>query len=181
MNDERGFLLTELTVTIALLVVVLAVGFIFFFFCQRSFSEGEKKTIVQSNVRLAANYITKEVRYADKISTTDTKMPNDRTYYCLKLGEDAKRLQEEIISPDNIKHRTITQDSCLEALTFKFDFRNGKPFVWFEIKGHDETSRQKHDISSEVLLVNIKDLKEVIPEGSEESEWSKIYFTKPGG
>jgi hypothetical protein len=179
MNDERGFLLTELTVTIALLVVVLAVAFIFFFFCQRSFSEGEKKTIVQSNVRLAANYITKEVRYADNISTTMPGDPKGRTYYCLKLGEDANLLQE-IISPDNIKNRTITRDSCLETLTFKFRTESVKHFVRFEIKGHDETRRQRRDISSEVLLVNIKDLKDVIPEGSEEFECSEIYFTKPG-
>lgn len=70
MTDERGYLLVEMTVTLAILVIVLAVGSAFFFFCSRTYSEGEKKTIVQSNARLAANFITKEVRYANKISTS---------------------------------------------------------------------------------------------------------------
>lgn len=70
MTDERGYLLVEMTVTLAILVIVLAVGSAFFFFCSRTYSEGGKKTIVQSNARLAANFITKEVRYADKISTS---------------------------------------------------------------------------------------------------------------
>jgi Tfp pilus assembly protein PilW len=116
MNDERGFLLTELTVTIALLVVVLAVGFIFFFLCQRSFYEGEKKTIVQSNVRLAANYITKEVRYADNISATDMSGVKN---HCLELdGNNLKKVTKESDGSIQTQTQTITRDDCLTGLSF---------------------------------------------------------------
>ncbi|MGI6405249.1 MAG: hypothetical protein ACOX2E_01970 [Syntrophaceticus sp.] len=178
MKDERGFLLAELTVTLALLVVVLAVSSVFFFFCQRSFYEGEKKTIVQSNVRLAANYITKEVRYADNISTDQSKMPSGTTYYCLKQVDGI--LQEVISKPDGLTEtRTITQEEDVRLDSLTFDFGPGTDsndyFLTFTITGSDEASEHARTITSQVLLVNIKDL----PEGFEWSGETAIYFTKP--
>ncbi|MGI5927445.1 MAG: PilW family protein [Thermacetogeniaceae bacterium] len=169
MKDEHGFLLAEYTVALALLVIILAVGIIFFFFSSRTYSEGEKKTTVQSNVRLAANYITKEIRHADYISTKAG--PAGKTYYCLKLEGGA--LQKETYKEDGTTStRTITPEACLEELTFTIENDGEKTFLSFNIKGSAETLRKDYDISSEVLLVNIKD-----PLNKESSEI--IYYTKP--
>lgn len=172
MNDERGFLLTELTVTIALLVVVLAVGFIFFFFCQRSFYEGEKKTIVQSNVRLAANYITKEVRYADNISATDMSGVKN---HCLKLDDNnLKKVTKE--SDGSIQTQTITRDDCLTGLSFSVDKNNNnnKVVLIFTITGNGGTLKDDIVIESEMLLENISASKFTEIKNAQE-----IYFTKP--
>ena len=48
MKDERGFLLAELTVTLALLVVVLAVSSIFSFSARGVFTEGEKRPLCRA-------------------------------------------------------------------------------------------------------------------------------------
>lgn len=175
MNDERGFLLTELTVTIALLVVVLAVGFIFFFFCQRSFSEGEKKTIVQSNVRLAANYITKEVRYADNISTTMPDDTNGRTYYCLKLNDNNLKKETKGDNGSTQSSQTITRDDCLTGLSFSLDKKgNNKVALKFTITGNDGTLKNDIVIESEMLLENIS-----VSEITKITNAPTIYFTKP--
>jgi Tfp pilus assembly protein PilE len=168
VTDERGYLLVEMTVTLAILVIVLAVGSAFFFFCSRTYSEGGKKTIVQSNARLAANFITKEVRYADKISTNSFN-----TCHCLKLEDNTLT---EIIKKDGViqSTREITRDSCLTDLSFRLESDDhGKAVLFFIITGGDEMLRNDFKIESEVLLVNIRDLNGVTLEGSE------IFFTKP--
>ena len=185
IKDERGFLLAELTVTLALLVVVLAVSSVFFFFCQRSFYEGEKKTIVQSNVRLAANYITKEVRYADNIiayATSDVgenikedlNISDDTTYYCLKL--DNGILQEVITDESGDSIRAITLDARIDTLAFDFITNEGKHFLSFTITGSDE-SEHTRTITSEVLLVNIKKLPTELVDNPD-NHYTTIYFTK---
>ncbi|MDD4261971.1 MAG: hypothetical protein PHS89_07240 [Syntrophaceticus schinkii] len=173
MNDERGFLLTELTVTIALLVVVLAVGFIFFFFCQRSFYEGEKKTIVQSNVRLAANYITKEVRYADNISATDMSGVKN---HCLKLDDNnLKKVTKEADGSIQTQTQTITRDDCLTGLSFSVDKNNNnKVVLTFTITGNDGTLKDDIVIESEMLLENIS-----VSKLTKIINAQAIYFTKP--
>ena len=171
MNDERGFLLTELTVTIALLVVVLAVGFIFFFFCQRSFYEGEKKTIVQSNVRLAANYITKEVRYADNISATGMSGVKN---HCLELDDNnLKKVTKE--ADGSIQTQTITRDDCLTGLSFSVDKNNNNKVVFiFTITGNDGTLKDDIVIESEMMLENIS-----VSKLTKIINAQEIYFTKP--
>lgn len=172
-SDERGFLLAELTVTLALLVVVLAVGFLFYFFCTRSFDDGEKRTLVQSNARLAANFITKEVRYADNISASP--IFGEETYYCVKL--DGNSLKKETTKEDETQSiQTITRDEYLSGISFRVEKKdNGKVVLIFNIKGNDGTLKKDIKIDSEVLLDNISstDFNEEI-EGKD-----TIYFTKP--
>ena len=82
-------------------------------------------------------------------------------------------LQKETYKEDGTTStRTITPEACLEELTFTIENDGEKTFLSFNIKGSAETLRKDYDISSEVLLVNIKD-----PLNEESSEI--IYYTKP--
>ncbi len=65
MKNQRGFTLVELLVGMVLLIIILAVGYGFYFFGNRSFTEGQIQSDLQQNVRLLADLINREVRYAE--------------------------------------------------------------------------------------------------------------------
>lgn len=67
INSQRGMTLVELLVGIALLSAVLAIGYTAYSFAYNSFTRGEARSDVRQNVRLAADFITQELRYATHV------------------------------------------------------------------------------------------------------------------
>lgn len=65
--NRRGISLVELLVSLAILSMVLAVGYNIFTFGYTSFNLGEQRFDAQQNVRLAADFITQELRYATHV------------------------------------------------------------------------------------------------------------------
>lgn len=72
LNKQHGYSLAELVIVLALLSVILALGYSFYFNTTRAFIVGEKQAAVQQNVRVVADYITKELRYASIIQILDS-------------------------------------------------------------------------------------------------------------
>lgn len=66
-RNNRGLTLVELLVGAALLGAVLAIGYTFFYFGHQSFTAGEQRSWVRQNIRLAADFITQELRYATHV------------------------------------------------------------------------------------------------------------------
>jgi prepilin-type N-terminal cleavage/methylation domain-containing protein len=67
LKKSKGFTLVELIVTLVILSIVLAAAFSFFIFGNKTYNRGINQYSVQSNIRLASDYITKEIRYATQI------------------------------------------------------------------------------------------------------------------
>jgi prepilin-type N-terminal cleavage/methylation domain-containing protein len=67
MKNKRGFSVIELLVVLAILVIVITLGFELLSFGRNTFERGEKRYIVQENVRLASELITRELRYANEV------------------------------------------------------------------------------------------------------------------
>lgn len=63
-NDSRGVTIVELLVALAILSMVISLGYSIFGFGKISFNRGETKANIQQNMRLVSDYITKEVRFA---------------------------------------------------------------------------------------------------------------------
>lgn len=74
---KKGVTLIELIVTLALISIVLTGIYSIFGFGQKTFIGGTKQYDLQSSIRLAEDYIIKEVRYAPVVTLMDkTKMSN---------------------------------------------------------------------------------------------------------
>lgn len=62
--QNEGFTIIELLITLAILVIVIAIGYTFNFYVIRSFDIASKQSSVQENVRLAKSIIENKVRYS---------------------------------------------------------------------------------------------------------------------
>ncbi len=71
-NNNDGLTVVELMIAVAILVLVLAGGYTFFSFGWNTFDRGTSKAIVQNNLRMAVEDITKEIRYAGNLSIIDS-------------------------------------------------------------------------------------------------------------
>jgi len=71
INDRRGFGLLELVIAIFLLGIVLSLGLMFYLFTMNAFSAGEEQADVQQNARLAADFISDELRIAERMVIFD--------------------------------------------------------------------------------------------------------------
>ncbi|NNU75974.1 PilW family protein [Clostridium estertheticum] len=69
IKDKRGFTLIELIIVVALLGIVITMGFSVLSFGYKSFNSQTDTTDNQSNVRYAISDITKQIRCADPTKT----------------------------------------------------------------------------------------------------------------
>lgn len=70
-NDNRGITLVELLVAMAILSLVLAIGYRAFDVGHKYFEKGETAANVQQNLRLVSSEITNLVRYASEVTILD--------------------------------------------------------------------------------------------------------------
>lgn len=71
-KKRKGLTLVELMVSIAIFAIVLSVAYSIFGFGNRTYYNGEKQYDIQSNIRLANNYITQQIRYAMNVEIKDS-------------------------------------------------------------------------------------------------------------
>lgn len=83
---ENGFTLVELLVVLAIVVVVLSIGYRLLFFGQDTFSKGEDRYSVQESAQLASDLITRELRFANKViilPDIPSRFDTDKRYFYL--------------------------------------------------------------------------------------------------
>ncbi len=73
IKHQGGFTVIELVLALFILGLVLAGAYSFFIFSWSSFDRGSSRAVVQNNLRMAAEEITKEVRYAESIEIIDSE------------------------------------------------------------------------------------------------------------
>lgn len=66
-NRENGFTIVELMIVLALLGIVLALGYMYLDFGVRTFDRGEQRAIAQTAARSTSDFITTELRFAKEI------------------------------------------------------------------------------------------------------------------
>lgn len=64
LKNEKGLSLVELVISLSLLSVILGIGYSYFYFATNAFRVGQSQSNLQQNIRLATNYITRELRTA---------------------------------------------------------------------------------------------------------------------
>lgn len=67
LHSERGLSLIEMVLAMIVLLMVLPLAFIMFSYASQAFEAGDEQADLQQNLRLLADYIREELKYADKV------------------------------------------------------------------------------------------------------------------
>lgn len=81
--NQSGLMLVELLIVLALLGVVLALGYLYFGFGNRSYALGEQRSNTQREMRLGADYIMRELRFADQVIINPANKPAGYNFFYL--------------------------------------------------------------------------------------------------
>lgn len=148
---EEGLTLVELLVAMAIAGLMIGAIFAFYMFGTKVFNQGTEKAGLQSGLRMAAEIITKEVRYADFLDVVDVDViPEDlelleeNERYVYLQGSPEERIV--ILSPDG--ETVISSDIPVTGLTFDLD---GK-MLEFELKAAGK--KGDYSLESKVWLFN---------------------------
>ncbi len=160
--DRRGFSLVELMIVISLLAIVLAVSTNFYIFSVRTFEIGEQQANVQQNARLAAGFITKELRIAERViivnerenlSELDVVSEDEFFIYHIYL-EDGSMYYQKIDTGEGIADSFEGISSNIEFdVLFKASEAQDN-LLHFNITAKDVDSGRTYSLETEVLALN---------------------------
>lgn len=153
MKNEKGITLIELLIVLALLGIVLAIGYNIYFFGQRTFTIGETQTNLQRDVRFASAFITREVRYATELEVRND-VDNVSGYNYIYLNNN--RITHRNAS-GQITEKTYAVIDLMSFVVVKPVGVNNF-LLGFTINGSDED--RSYDLESEVMLYNLKNVTE---------------------
>ncbi|GAB6182087.1 hypothetical protein JCM14036_34060 [Desulfotomaculum defluvii] len=165
LHEKIGLTLVEIMITLALLGIVLAVGYSFYFVGKNSFDQGESQSNIQRDIRSAAAKITKEIRNADQISNSPNTFSGQK-YYSIRL-EGNQIIIDMVNSNGFITRQSITSPVIN---TLFFELKPAK-VLRFDVVGNNGKMSKDYRISSEVYLNNLK--------SGTIGQITSIYFTKP--
>jgi len=153
---KSGFTLIELIATIGILAIVIAMAYSMENFGRASFNNGSVKSDIQSNTRLVANYITKELRYSSNVTILTTfpataDLIDNYKYIYIENG-----ILKQYDNVDGINKGKITNilgNSANKISTvLNFSINDAKT-VEFSVQ--ETLKNQKFQLDSKVLLLNI--------------------------
>jgi prepilin-type N-terminal cleavage/methylation domain-containing protein len=151
LQNQKGISLAELIVVMALLSMVLALGYSYYFFGSRTFSTGESQSNMQRDIRQSASFITSELRYATSIEMVGTPTPTsgDGYHYISIEGSRIKHTD----TTGNVAYKTA---AVLQELTpmFTLKLENGRNIMHFKLIGTNGS--QTYELETKVLLYNAK-------------------------
>lgn len=133
LNNQKGITLIELMISLVLLGIVLAIAYNFFFYTKKTYSDAEKKWIVQSNVRQIADFMNTELKtaYYAEISYNDNQQEGDVDLYV----DDGKIMYKRYDDPE---------PSQISDGMYSITFEKAKKSGW------SETSPEKNRINNTI-------------------------------
>ncbi len=172
LRNNIGLTLVELILTLALMTIVLSLIYNIFFTGNKLFNISKAQTFIQSDVRFAADYITKELKNAIIICDNVDLVKEKNIYYALVLeGNDgSKHLLKKTYSKSN-NATSVTEITVGNTLSdLKFSPSSNGSLLSIIVSGKDK--KQDYSLEFEIMLNNIDHVN--IPEGT-----NKIYYLTP--
>ena len=151
MKCQKGLGLIELMLALALLGLVLALGYSFFFFGTEAFDTGESRQNVQQNVRNLADAITDEVRFAtnvDILSGVEDIPQNDGNYYIF-IENDQLYFQDED-GDRSAMPGAVDDGTVIDSISFSGE---GNRILEFTINA--SKNQQNYQVESSVEPLNL--------------------------
>lgn len=116
IKKTGGFSVVELIMVLALLGIVLGLGYMFFSFGSNTFARGERRSIAQQSIRRAADFITSEIRYADVLELNpNLSVKETGWHYIYQQGGS-------VIYRDAGGSEEIILDSTLDKMAYSISF-----------------------------------------------------------
>lgn len=141
----------ELLIALALLSIVLALGYMFLFFGNNSFAIGTRQYNVQNNIRIAADLITEEVRYASyvEVLADSSAIPASIGIYDNYIYVDSATNKMVFLSHNNTRLYPVGQSDSSIA----FSRSPSNKILNFTVTGEDD--QQTYVINQEVVSLNL--------------------------
>jgi prepilin-type N-terminal cleavage/methylation domain-containing protein len=151
---QAGVTLMELLVVLMLLVIVLGIAFTFYYFINHSFNRGSDQHVLQTDIRLAGDFITKEIRNATEIEVLPVPFEEDPSWRYIYL--ESNSIKSKVAGAVS----SITEETIVgtELFAFRKDEPSGRYFVKIEIQG--KKKEEQYTLTTEILLNNIKSVAE---------------------
>ncbi len=181
LKKQNGLALLELMVALALIGIVLFLGYMFFDFGARTFARGERQSIAQSSIRLGADFITNEIRYADKLVYDPNDPMKEEHYYIKQEGssviyyyvdENGNKTQERTML-DSVADGMIYEISFDEANYIEISQNQIKVVILFTLKADTDL----YVLDTKVNILNLNNQDNYENEGSIPAP--AIMFKKP--
>lgn len=153
-KDKKGLTLVELLVTLAILSLVLSVGYGFYYSISRHYLVGSKQSHVHQNVRLAQDMIEKKIRHANKIIIIPSGDPPPSSedgddYDRIYLDDDTNRIMLTV--KDGAPQDLLQGLSGNVKMELSFE-KTEEYMVEMTIKG-DPDGKNEYVVSSEIIFL----------------------------
>ena len=171
VQKNEGFTIIELVITLAILGIVISLGFSFFSFGNNTFSKGQSQSSIQHTVRMASRYITDEIRTSKDITLLSEK-PETFGDFNYIYTEGTKILHRK---PDGtIQEIYGSSDEGLITLNFLSDEDREVEFIITKI-----INDQSYEVQSSVSTLNLLEADTVLKDSSLDASWRAIEYSDP--
>ena len=152
-SSEKGFTLLEVLAVVTIFSFLLAMACSLFMYQANFFQYAAKRLDVQQNVRVAADFITRELRYAEDLEIVNSQevkytLPDDDKLLGIRLRINSSTNDKEIMIVYPGTANLITYN--IESLDFSLD--EPSKILYFTIKGAD--GRYSYTLRSAVYMPN---------------------------
>lgn len=149
LSTKNGVTLIELMIALGLLSVIMIIAGSMFMFGNSSFARGNNQYDIQSDARLASDYIQKQIRYAKTAQLLTT--PDDEDGYDYLYFDGSNKLVHKAWNSSTSTHDTKYQSS-FELPGSEFSLTNSE--LTFTVNA--SLNAHTYDVSSKILLPNLK-------------------------
>ncbi len=182
ISDRQGLGLIELMIVLALLSITMAIAYTFYTFGLSTFSIGEKQVDVQQNARMAADFITRELRMAEKVVILDShedyeeleieENMDDYLLYYIYL-KDGSIYYERMSGPDE---RDIVENIS-GNIEFDLEFRKSEAqdnLIKFNLDAVNIETGRTYSLETEVMVLNLEEI-----EDQSDGSGSAVFYQIP--
>ncbi len=168
----QGLGLVELLIALALLSIVLSLGYTFLFFGASAFRTGEQQADIQQNARLAAGFITRELRIAERVVLVDgytdlesLDIEAEGEFYLNFIYNHDGNIYFQVADESGVSEAVqdaVIQDAIAGNINFDLNFRlsGAGNILQFDLTAEEMASGRSYTLETEVLVLNLDQIED---------------------